>query len=130
MGEGTFSIIQDGGDKSHGTHEVHLSFSDEGYKEVKVVNESQGSPSLGGDETDQTNDWRRLRRHLDIPTRGGSVPIEQVVVLSGVEVHDDAGSIQQLLVTAGAGNAVVAVSAVASVVQLLRLHLATHRYPG
>lgn len=63
------------------------------------------------------------------PTWGGSVPIEQVVILGGMEVHDDAGSIQQLLVTAGAGDAVVAVPAVASVVELLRLHLATRRYP-
>lgn len=29
-----------------------------------------------------------------LPTWGGSVPIQQVVVLGGVEVHDDAGSIQ------------------------------------
>lgn len=65
-----------------------------------------------------------------LPTWGGSVPIQQVVVLGGVEVHDDAGSIQQLLVAAGAGDAVVAVPAVASVVQLLRLHLATRRCPG
>lgn len=64
-----------------------------------------------------------------VPTWGGSVPIQQVVILSGVEVHDDASSIQQLLVTAGAGDAVVAVPAVASVVELLRLHLATRRYP-
>lgn len=65
-----------------------------------------------------------------LPTWGGSVPIQQVVVLGGVEVHDDAGSIQQLLVAAGAGDAVVAVPAVTSVVQLLRLHLATRRDPG
>lgn len=65
-----------------------------------------------------------------LPTWGGSVPIQQVVVLGGVEVHDDAGSIQQLLVAAGAGDAVVAVPAVTSVVQLLRLHLATRRCPG
>lgn len=65
-----------------------------------------------------------------LPTWGGSVPIQQVVILGGVEVHDDAGSIQQLLVAAGAGDAVVAVPAVASVVQLLRLHLATRRCPG
>lgn len=51
------------------------------------------------------------------------VSVEQVVVLGGVEVHDDAGAIEQLLVTAGAGDAVVAVPAVASVKQLLRLHL-------
>lgn len=54
-----------------------------------------------------------------LPTWGGSVPVQQVVVLGGVEVHDDACSIQQLLVAAGAGDAVVAVPAVASVVQLL-----------
>ena len=65
-----------------------------------------------------------------LPTWGGSVPIQQVFILGGVEVHDDAGSIQQLLVAAGAGDAVVAVPAVASVVQLLRLHLATRRCPG
>lgn len=29
-----------------------------------------------------------------LPTWGGSVPIQQVVILGGVEVHDDAGSIQ------------------------------------
>lgn len=52
-----------------------------------------------------------------------SVSIEQVVILGGVEVHDDAGAIEQLLVTAGTGDAVVAVPAVASVKQLLRLHL-------
>lgn len=63
------------------------------------------------------------------PTRWGSVAIQQVVVLCGVEVHDDAGSIQQLFVTAGTGDAVVAVPAVTSVVQLLWLHLATHRSP-
>lgn len=56
-----------------------------------------------------------------------SVSIEQVVVLGGVEVHDDAGAIEQLLVTAGAGDAVVAVPAVASVKQLLRLHLVVWR---
>ena len=65
-----------------------------------------------------------------LPTWGGRVPIQQVIVLGGVEVHDGAGSIQQLLVAAGAGDAVVAVPAVASVVQLLRLHLATRRCPG
>lgn len=71
-----------------------------------------------------------VRRYPGGPTWGGSVPIQQVVVFSSVEVHDDASSIKQLLVTAGAGDAVVAVSAVASVVELLRLHLATHRFPG
>lgn len=73
-----------------------------------------------------------LRKHFGRgkqPTRWGSVAIQQVVVLCGVEVHDDAGSIQQLLVTAGTGDAVVAVPAVTSVVQLLWLHLATHRSP-
>lgn len=64
------------------------------------------------------------------PTWGGSVPIQQVVIFSGVEVHDDAGSIKQLLVTAGAGDAVVTVPAVSSVIQLLRLHLAMHPSPG
>lgn len=57
--------------------------------------------------------------HPRLPTWGGSVPIQQVIVLCGVEVHDDACSIQQLLVAAGTGDAVVAVPAVASVVQLL-----------
>ncbi len=71
-----------------------------------------------------------LWKNPALPTWGGSVPIQQVVVLCGVEVHDDAGSIQQLLVATGAGDAVVAVPAVASVVQLLRLHLATRRCPG
>lgn len=73
-----------------------------------------------------------LRKHFGRgkqPTRWGSIAIQQVVVLCGVEVHDDAGSIQQLLVTAGTGDAVVAVPAVTSVVQLLWLHLATHRSP-
>ncbi len=55
------------------------------------------------------------------------VPVEQVVVLGGVEVHDDAGTIEELFVAAGAGDAVVAVPAVASVEQLLRLHLATRQ---
>ncbi len=55
------------------------------------------------------------------------VPVEQVVVLGGVEVHDDAGTIEELLVAAGAGDAVVAASAVASAEQLLRLHLATRQ---
>ena len=64
-----------------------------------------------------------------LPTWGGSIPIQQVVILCGVKVHDDTGSIQQLLVTAGAGDAVIAVSAVSSVVELLRLHLVKHRYP-
>lgn len=63
----------------------------------------------------------RARGH---PTWGG-VPVQQAVVLGGVEVHDDAGSIQQLLVAAGAGNAVVAVAVVAPGAQLCRLHLAT-----
>lgn len=63
--------------------------------------------------------WASLEKGSTQLTWGGSVPIQQVVILSGVEVHDDAGSIQQLLVAAGAGNAVVAVPAVASVVQLL-----------
>lgn len=66
---------------------------------------------------------------LCVPTWGGSIPVQQVVVLCGVKVHDAAGSIQQLLVAAGAGDAVVAVPAVASVVQLLRLHLAANRCP-
>lgn len=77
--------------------------------------------SLGHDEGEAQKDqtagggiWYPV-----LPTWGGSVPIQQVVVLGGVEVHDDAGSIQQLLVAAGAGDAVVAVPAVASVVQLL-----------
>lgn len=56
------------------------------------------------------------------------VPVEQVVVFGGVEVHDDAGTIEELLVAAGAGDAVVAVPAEASVEQLLRLHLAA-RHP-
>lgn len=55
----------------------------------------------------------------------GRVPVEQIVVFCGVEVHDDSSTIKKLFVTAGTGDAVVAVSAVASVKQLLRLHLAT-----
>lgn len=55
----------------------------------------------------------------------GRVTIEQIVIFCGVEVHDDSSTIKKLFVTAGTGNAVVAVSAVASVEQLLRLHLAT-----
>lgn len=47
-----------------------------------------------------------------------------------MKVHDDTGSIKQLLVAAGAGDAVVTVSAVSSVIQLLRLHLAMHPSPG
>lgn len=66
------------------------------------------------------------RKH---PTWWGSIAIQQVVILCGVEVHDDASSIQQLFVTAGTGDAVVAIPAVTSVVQLLWLHLATHRSP-
>lgn len=65
-----------------------------------------------------------------IPTWGGSIPVQQVVIFSGVEVHDNTGSIKQLLVTAGAGDAVVTVPAVSSVIQLLRLHLAMHPSPG
>lgn len=102
--------------------------------QVKAV-EEQGSRNIG---------WKQNAKHHPTPAkiplwkvsgRGkhptwwGSVAIQQVVVLCGVEVHDDAGSIQQLLVTAGTGDAVVAVPAVASVVQLLWLHLATHRSP-
>lgn len=64
------------------------------------------------------------------PTWGGSVPIQQVVIFGGVKVHDNTGSIKQLLVTAGTGDAVVTVPAVSSVIQLLRLHLAMHPSPG
>lgn len=63
-------------------------------------------------------------------TWGGGVPIKQVVIFSGVKVHDNTGSIKQLLVTAGTGDAVVTVPAVSSVIQLLRLHLAMHPSPG
>lgn len=78
------------------------------------------------------NDDKRLRSYLILvlPTWGGSIPIQQVVIFSGVEVHDNTGSIKQLLVTAGAGDAVVTVPAVSSVIQLLRLHLAMHPSPG
>lgn len=65
--------------------------------------------------TEQMNSWQSRTWR--------SVSIQQVVVLCGVEVHDDAGAIEQLLIAAGAGDAVVAVPAVASVKQLLRLHL-------
>lgn len=64
------------------------------------------------------------------PTWGGSVPIQQVVIFGGVKVHDNTGSIKQLLVTAGTGDAVVTVPGVSSVIQLLRLHLAMHPSPG
>lgn len=64
------------------------------------------------------------------PTWGSSVPIQQVVIFGGVKVHDNTGSIKQLLVTAGTGNAVVTVPGVSSVIQLLRLHLAMHPSPG
>lgn len=74
--------------------------------------------------------WQLCSENQWVPTWGGSVSVQEVVVFCGVEVHDDAGSIQQLLVAAGAGYAVVAVPAVASVVQLLRLHLATRQCPG
>lgn len=83
--------------------------------------EGRGSSSLGLDDGDAQKDQRAGGDiwYPILPTWGGSVPIQQVVIFGGVEVHDDAGSIQQLLVTAGAGDAVVAVPAVASVVQLL-----------
>lgn len=65
---------------------------------------------------------------------GGGVSVQQVVILGGVEVHGSTGAVQQLLVAAGAGDAVVAAVARPAVarpavaraaVQLLRLHLAT-----
>lgn len=61
------------------------------------------------------------------PTWGG-IPVQQAVIVRGAEVHDDTGPVQELLVAAPASDAVVTAPAVASVEELLRLHL-TPRHP-